>query len=553
MFSKTIPSEPTEQQKRAMEHGSVNEINAVATVVSKILPVYYPDHCFYEEGAYSVKNDKGETVMIVSPDGCIKDSHSVISVEIKCPFPSYAGVTPVYYCVKPRHVIQCCLEADVLKAREHLYVSWSKESTTVFKMKPNQHLVESVIEEVQNVYYGDYPSVPTKLSDKARLLKQLVVDEAEKAEFLGEFVSVTAHCSVRSQSLADEDSVYYHQQGNEVHHERQSVWFETVVQYLHKAIKQVSEAYEYQKPMASEVLVYLISDMDRTWNREIGHGLPISYLFKGYSLSMGTARRILEEVLNECHQSGVHVPCVCFDGQFARLKDFDKMETPLSLFALQRQFWTEVQRLPKRKLILEICEMFQTPTWFSCQDAHVDHDGTVVSDNHYIVIENFDKKVLPIQTSYETLRKKPAGNNTAVQVSSQIDLFDSAGLDDDVLSVIQEAGICIPPFDGSLTAQSDCINHGEPHTEVNTADRNSRSTGHELESHITLSLHDYNFIHEILKDTKRNKWKNMNVKEIIDIFASAVTMNKELTGHELSCIVKFLNLKEYKYHNFSES
>jgi len=71
----------------------------------------------------------------------------------------------------------------------------------------------------------------------------------------------------------------------------------------------MKEAYNLQKTIASEVFVYPMSDMDRFWDREIGHGLPITYLFKGYSLTIDTARRILEKLLQACFDLGAHVPC----------------------------------------------------------------------------------------------------------------------------------------------------------------------------------------------------------------------------------------------------
>lgn len=40
---------------KRMQHGTINEINAVATLVSKVLPVYFPEHVFVEEGCYMIQ------------------------------------------------------------------------------------------------------------------------------------------------------------------------------------------------------------------------------------------------------------------------------------------------------------------------------------------------------------------------------------------------------------------------------------------------------------------------------------------------------------------
>ena len=80
--------EPSAEVKDRMEHGTVNEINAVSTIVGKILPMFYPGHHFVDKGCYEI-NENG-CKMIISPDGSIQnqDTYTVaFGVEIKCPAP----------------------------------------------------------------------------------------------------------------------------------------------------------------------------------------------------------------------------------------------------------------------------------------------------------------------------------------------------------------------------------------------------------------------------------------------------------------------------------
>ena len=66
-----------------------NEINAVATVVGKIVPVIEPQLKFCEEGFFSIEQDAGSIFMVVSPDGSLRKDENlnatVVAVEIKCP------------------------------------------------------------------------------------------------------------------------------------------------------------------------------------------------------------------------------------------------------------------------------------------------------------------------------------------------------------------------------------------------------------------------------------------------------------------------------------
>jgi len=78
----------TDIQQNAMDVGLKNEINAIATVVSKIVPFFYPGYTFYEEGADMVKNEHSKEIAVVSPDGSLRcGSKKNISLEKECPFP----------------------------------------------------------------------------------------------------------------------------------------------------------------------------------------------------------------------------------------------------------------------------------------------------------------------------------------------------------------------------------------------------------------------------------------------------------------------------------
>ena len=88
-------------------HGTTNEPNAVSTLVGLILPHYHPTLSFVEEGCHIIEIDN-QPMVIVSPDGGLylkEDANklkehlrlqmttmdlpiSMMSIEIKCPFPS---------------------------------------------------------------------------------------------------------------------------------------------------------------------------------------------------------------------------------------------------------------------------------------------------------------------------------------------------------------------------------------------------------------------------------------------------------------------------------
>ena len=84
-----------------MTYGVENEINAVATFVSKVLPVFFPNVTYVEEGC-CLQLYGNAPFLLVSPDGSGReinsngDSRVVFGLEIKCPFPGKIYTTPAF-------------------------------------------------------------------------------------------------------------------------------------------------------------------------------------------------------------------------------------------------------------------------------------------------------------------------------------------------------------------------------------------------------------------------------------------------------------------------
>jgi hypothetical protein len=119
-----------------MEHGQRNEINAVATLVGKILPAFYPSYKFSEGGC--IKCTINDSYIIVSPDGsCVNSAtdQTEIAVEIKCPFPLEEGSYKphVYYKIPKYYVPQILSEMAALGTTSLLFLCYSKDTTVVME------------------------------------------------------------------------------------------------------------------------------------------------------------------------------------------------------------------------------------------------------------------------------------------------------------------------------------------------------------------------------------------------------------------------------------
>ena len=81
-----------------MEFGTKNEINAIATLACKILPVYFHDLNYVEEGCYLLNRGKSD-FMAVSPDGSLRKTVTAdpsLGFEAKCKTSNQYDL-PVYY------------------------------------------------------------------------------------------------------------------------------------------------------------------------------------------------------------------------------------------------------------------------------------------------------------------------------------------------------------------------------------------------------------------------------------------------------------------------
>ena len=105
---------PDEVKKR-MEHGTVSEIHAVATLTTKVLPFYYPSASYVEEGAHIISNGESPFIL-VSPDGSLRSTsmlspdiqNPVCGCEFKCPVGN-EYTTPVHYEIPLRYEHFLCV------------------------------------------------------------------------------------------------------------------------------------------------------------------------------------------------------------------------------------------------------------------------------------------------------------------------------------------------------------------------------------------------------------------------------------------------------------
>ena len=67
------------------------------------------------------------------------------------------------------------------------------------------------------------------------------------------------------------------------------------------------EAHDLERRKANEVLFFLLTDTDQTYNKDKPNAVPVVYGLKGHSLNSETVRQIVTDVRNFLHHHNINV------------------------------------------------------------------------------------------------------------------------------------------------------------------------------------------------------------------------------------------------------
>lgn len=137
VFMNKQPKKYSPEIQKRLKHGTDHESDAMATLVSKVLPVYRPKVIFKNTGCY-LREHRWYTFLITSPDGeGWQDGEQILTFEFKCPFPK-PFATPVFYkylyITYHRYLanliyhqeVQCLIVSFCVGVQNLLLLSWYK-------------------------------------------------------------------------------------------------------------------------------------------------------------------------------------------------------------------------------------------------------------------------------------------------------------------------------------------------------------------------------------------------------------------------------------------
>ena len=492
-----------EMQER-LDHGTKNERNAVATLVNIVMPHYYPTLSFFEEGCRIIeKSNSG--MILVSPDGSLcsntdavswkmkgatsKDAHSLplsfMAIEIKCPFPGRYKC-PVQYSLPYYYVTQVLSEMASMDVKFLLFCSWSTESMAVHLVEHDPVLWDDLLTEAHNIYGQSSIPLPTKMSSTA---KDLLVRIKAFAE-----TNSSLLCEVPAQEVGRCDK-----------HDI----LEDIENITMRAVASLQTCNTLCRRKATEILVWLLSDVDRTWKAEVPHSLPVCYVMKGYSLPVKVMRRMCDDVLDACRSRNIHVACTTFDGAYLNLATRDCEDQPLTLIQLAVSLWREVCKLSREELINILATVVL--------EASIDRSCNIIYSAEMQWLHEYLR--LP---HTPTAQPRTEGDHMDVLPESlqDVETLPSEALEA-IDSELEETSRVLSTFE--CDEQDECNNTEDTHSDQGLHGDEVLRILHALQSH---------------KESKvANTWTDKSVSDVREVIRSSHTLNK-LRVPELNTLIQ---------------
>ena len=386
---------------------------------------------------------------------------------------------------------------------------------TFLQVPRNEELCLEIDKEVEDVYFVENPKRPVRVSENGKKLKDALAKHTDECIFLGEFPSVMGTLGPTSYSENTDTTSVYETQGISESCDVM-LTYDDLQRHLLLGKEVLADSYELQRTMASQVVVYLLADLDRFWKDEKPHAIPVLYFYRGYSLNMEITRQINEKCKTACRSHGLDVIVTAADGEFNPIIVRGKDNQPLTQHQLSKDIWKEVSKCTKKQIVnafLDKC----TP------------DGTTRE-------KTVNKITLVSQTANRNMEKIKTPKNGWItaksKASKQKETTDTTLIEqDDVPRFEDVENVEHEELDDSARVNESA----EPVEETEEASASQKV------------IIDTNDICRALKTLNQVKWSEISSESILQYLQSANKLNK-LTVKELTEIAKCINQRQKQMH-----
>ena len=146
--------------------------------------------------------------------------------------------------------------------------------------------------------------------------------------------------------------------------------------------KWINSTYYYSRTVATEILVYMLNDLDRRYQMETNIAHPIAYAMKGTSLKGETFTAMIDHVINNCEKKGLSILTTSSDGQWHRYGVRGDDDKPLTVLQLQLDHWKNVKSKDKPSILSEMKMTYKVESLDHVKYEKVQNCGIIVH-GHY--------------------------------------------------------------------------------------------------------------------------------------------------------------------------
>ena len=199
------PPTPPDLQK-LFDHGTKNEVNAIATLISTVVPAYLPAcFAFYEVGLAFIHSQRMKYLMEISADRILQCSDGTdkcpnfhlhsdrkIMVEVKSPVPKENIAEMIFYDVPTHYMLQLQAEMKAYSCNELWFICSTAVRETVTVVRYDENLWNKASDVLVNLYDEEKPNIPTKLHPSIKNLCLAISQSKEQwCKFLCEVPTIT--------------------------------------------------------------------------------------------------------------------------------------------------------------------------------------------------------------------------------------------------------------------------------------------------------------------------------------------------------------------------
>ena len=397
-----------------------------------------------EEGCEVLPIGNNSKFAISSGDrvGVTATNDAELAVEIKCPKPGKVHCTDVYYQLPIYYSLQVLAEMASKGCKEFINLCYNPNSSTVITGSFDEHLWNEVMSSTQQLLGGNQPSKPTRLDASTGSLKESVKEFCQASLFAAELPNLRGKpCQCNDQDHSSRESPFCKHLSNTT--EASEVQCEFLSDICERAVSYYDEAYNILRRPAKEVIVAIMSDLNRNnIASENHHAVPVAYYLAGFSRKMEAVRGIIGDLITSAVRKELEPKVIAFDGQFLEIATQDDAGNPLTLLKLQKKVWQEVRSMSRREILdkcIDMCAIQNvafTRTAARSMEVQYDHKNLYVQKNFKDIV---DRSVLKKEKSSERENDVTAHDEEADIILQHLppDLIER--LDDDSLALIRSA------------------------------------------------------------------------------------------------------------------